>query len=78
LRGHSERVNAVAFSRDGTRAFSCGRDRTVRVWDLASGATLAAFTADAALRTLALAADDSILAAGDMAGRIHFLRLIAM
>lgn len=71
-------MNAVAFSRDGTRAFSCGRDRTLRVWDLASGVTLAAFTADAALRSLALAADDSILAAGDMAGRVHFLRLVAM
>jgi WD40 repeat protein len=77
LRGHSERVNAVVFSPDGTRAVSCGRDRILRVWDLASGTTLAAFTADAELRSLALAADDGILAAGDMAGRIHFLRLVA-
>jgi WD40 repeat protein len=78
LRGHSDIVNAVSFSSDGTRAFSCGRDRTLRVWDLASGATLAAFTADAALRSLALASDDSILAAGDMSGRVHFLRPVAI
>jgi WD40 repeat protein len=26
LPGHSDEVNAVAFNRDGTRAFSCARD----------------------------------------------------
>ncbi len=73
--GHLEKVNMVAFSCDGARAFSCSRDRTLRVWNVRTGRTIAIFTADAALRSLALTPDDSTIAAGDTAGRVHFLRL---
>ena len=52
--GHLEKVNMVAFSCDGARAFSCSRDRTLRVWNVQTGRTIAIFTADAALRSLAL------------------------
>lgn len=75
LPGHTDKVNAVALSRDGRRAYSCARDRSLRVWDLQSGEVIAAFTADAALRALALAPDDATLAAGDEAGRVHLLQL---
>jgi hypothetical protein len=37
LRGHRGAVVALAASADGTRLVSGSRDRTVRVWDLASG-----------------------------------------
>ncbi|HEY3242970.1 MAG TPA: hypothetical protein VGM03_06410, partial [Phycisphaerae bacterium] len=37
---HSQPVNAVAFSPDGTRLVSVGADRSVIVWDAATGAHL--------------------------------------
>lgn len=73
--GHREKVNMVAFSCNGARAFSCSRDRTLRVWNIQTGQTMAMFTADAALRSLAIASDDSTIAAGDNAGRVHILQL---
>jgi len=75
LRGHTERVNALAFDDEGMRAFSCGRDRSLRVWDLATLTLLASFTADAGLRSLAVAPDGRRLAVGDVAGRVHLLQL---
>lgn len=75
LRGHEQKVNDVAFSPDGRFAFSCARDRSVRAWSLESGRCLATYTADAALRTLAVSPVDGTVAAGDVAGRMHFLRL---
>ena len=42
LNGHSQSVNCVAFSRDGTRIVTAGGDRTAKVWDARSGTQLLA------------------------------------
>jgi len=36
LKGHSDRVNSVSFSPDGTRIVSGGDDKTLKVWDISS------------------------------------------
>jgi len=74
LAGHVQKVNAVAFSADGRRAYSCSRDRSLRGWDLAGLQCVTCFVADAPLRTLAVAADGSAVAVGDNSGRVHVLR----
>lgn len=75
LDGHTDKVNAVAFDPQNDRAFSCGRDRTLRVWNLSTRETIASFTADAALRAIAVAADGHSLVTTDVAGRVHSLQI---
>jgi WD40 repeat protein len=73
-RGHAGKVSAVAFLGDGRHAVSCGADRTVTLWCLASGEAKASLTADAALRSLALAPDGLTFAVGDGSGSVHLVR----
>lgn len=70
-------MRAVVLSADGRLAYSCGEDRTPRAWDLDRGRALAVFTCDAPLRALALALarDGATVAVGDVAGKVHWLRL---
>ena len=37
IRGHSRSINAIAYSKDGTRLLTVGIDRNLVLWDVASG-----------------------------------------
>jgi WD40 repeat protein len=44
LKGHTNQVEALAFSNDGTKLASGGSDQTLRVWDVKNGTELAVFS----------------------------------
>src|SRR5262249_16271831 len=60
LRGHTHRVAALGFSGDGTLLASCAHDRTVRLWDVATGRQRAVLRMPAGVDDMALSPDGKI------------------
>jgi WD40 repeat protein len=75
LEGHTDWVNAVVVTSDGRNALSGSRDSTLKVWDLESGQMIVEFSGDGAITSIALAPDGRTVIAGEVSGRVHFLRL---
>src|SRR6185369_13861840 len=56
--GHSDLVMAVAFSRDGRLVLSGSADKTLKLWDVASGALVRSFVGHSgAVRSVAFSPD---------------------
>jgi len=65
LPGHNDRINAVAFSPDGSWLVSGGDDSTVRVWNVLTGRLVVARQFDAAVQSLSFSPDGQYLFTGN-------------
>jgi len=65
-------VRAVAMRKGGTQLISTGHDRTIRLWDLASGNELAALKGhDSNVWSIALSDDENLVVSGGDDPRLH-------
>ncbi len=66
VRGHTDAITALAFSPDGKRLATGSRDKSVKLWDLESGASVVTIgDAKQHPATLAFSPDGTLLAIGD-------------
>jgi WD40 repeat protein len=69
LEGHTEEVNSVAFSPDGSWIVSCSSDHTARIWEVSSGESRAIFEKHGVPITAAAFSTDGLqVALGDAHG----------
>jgi WD40 repeat protein len=76
LRGHDGGIPCLAFNREKSLLASGGKDRTVRLWDPASGKLLSTFKTAGHVQSLAFSADGRLLAIGFWAGKDHGIQVL--
>src|SRR5262249_39427284 len=68
---HVGDVLAIAFTPDGTKLASCSEDRTIKLWDVASGDQLRNIVLEQAAVSLSISSDGKWLAAGGRDSVVH-------
>ena len=72
LSGHTEEVNCLTFSLDGTLLVSGGNDMTVKLWDMQTGGVINTFhghTDD--VWSVSISVDSTVVASGSDDNTIH-------
>ena len=71
LAKHDAAVTGLAFAADGSRLYSAGLDKTVRAWDVSSGAAAGKQTTPAEVRALCLLPGGNQVATGEADGVVR-------
>ena len=70
---HSSSVNSVVVTPSGEYAISA--DDTIKVWHIQTGRIVASFSVESSILSCAVTSDGLTIVAGELSGRVHFLRL---
>ncbi len=73
-RGHRQAVVGMAWMQPYPWLASISSDAVLRMWEPASGKTIASYYGDTAFRSLAVSPLGTMIVVGDAAGQIHILR----
>jgi WD40 repeat protein len=79
MTSHTDTINALALASgaNGTIVATGADDDVLRVWDIVTGSSVAAFGADSPICACAFTPDGQTIIAGEASGQVHFLRLEA-
>ena len=72
LSGHTDEVNSLVFSSDGTSLVSGSDDKTVKLWDVQTGGVVKTFFGHTSwVQSVSISADSTRIASGSLDNTIH-------